>query len=73
MGDCSTKTSNENPTVELFMTILVNIANVSCIYSKYIVNRLTIYCKSIADLQRIDYKSIAHRCQPRCKSSVSLM
>jgi uncharacterized protein with PQ loop repeat len=28
MGDCSTKTSNENPNVELFMTILVNIANV---------------------------------------------
>ena len=29
MGDdCSTKTSNENPSVELFMTILVNIGNV---------------------------------------------
>ena len=28
MGDCSTKTSNENPNVELFMTILVNIGNV---------------------------------------------
>ncbi len=27
MGDCSTKTSNENPNVELFMTILVNIGN----------------------------------------------
>ena len=34
MGDCSTKTSNENPNVELFMTILVNIANVlSILYS----------------------------------------
>jgi uncharacterized protein with PQ loop repeat len=28
MGDCSTKTNNENPNVELFMTILVNIGNV---------------------------------------------
>jgi uncharacterized protein with PQ loop repeat len=28
MGDCSTKTSNENPSVELFMTILVNIGNI---------------------------------------------
>jgi uncharacterized protein with PQ loop repeat len=28
MGDCTTKTNNENPNVELFMTILVNIANV---------------------------------------------
>jgi uncharacterized protein with PQ loop repeat len=28
MGDCSTKINNENPNVELFMTILVNIANV---------------------------------------------
>jgi uncharacterized protein with PQ loop repeat len=30
MGDCSNKTNanNENPSVELFMTILVNIANV---------------------------------------------
>lgn len=29
MGDCSTKTSNnENPNVELFMTIIVNIGNV---------------------------------------------
>lgn len=28
MGDCSTKTSNENPNIELFMTILVNIGNV---------------------------------------------
>lgn len=28
MGDCSTKTSNENPNVELFMTILVNIGNI---------------------------------------------
>ena len=29
MGDnCSTKTSNENPSVEIFMTILVNIGNV---------------------------------------------
>ena len=28
MGDCSMKTSNENPNVELFMTVLVNIANV---------------------------------------------
>ena len=28
MGDCSTKTSNDNPNVELFMTILVNIGNV---------------------------------------------
>jgi uncharacterized protein with PQ loop repeat len=28
MGDCSTKTNNENPSVELFMTILVNIGNV---------------------------------------------
>lgn len=29
MGDCSTKTSNnENPSVELFMTIIVNIGNV---------------------------------------------
>ena len=30
MGDCSTKTnaSNENPNVELFMTIIVNIGNI---------------------------------------------
>ena len=28
MGDCTTKTNNENPNVELFMTILVNIGNV---------------------------------------------
>ncbi len=28
MGDCSTKTNNQNPSVELFMTILVNIGNV---------------------------------------------
>jgi uncharacterized protein with PQ loop repeat len=28
MGDCSTKTNNENPSIELFMTILVNIGNV---------------------------------------------
>jgi uncharacterized protein with PQ loop repeat len=28
MADCSTKTNNENPSVELFMTILVNIGNV---------------------------------------------
>ena len=28
MGDCSTKTNNENPSVELFMTILVNIGNI---------------------------------------------
>ena len=28
MGDCSTKTNNENPSVELFMTIIVNIGNV---------------------------------------------
>ena len=28
MGDCTTKTNNENPSVELFMTILVNIGNV---------------------------------------------
>lgn len=28
MGDCSTKTNNENPNVELFMTIIVNIGNV---------------------------------------------
>ena len=28
MGDCITKTNNENPNVELFMTILVNIGNV---------------------------------------------
>lgn len=34
MGDCSTKTSNENPNVELFMTILVNIGNVlSVVYN----------------------------------------
>jgi uncharacterized protein with PQ loop repeat len=28
MADCSTKTNNENPNIELFMTILVNIGNV---------------------------------------------
>ena len=28
MGDCSTKTNNENPSIELFMTIIVNIGNV---------------------------------------------
>jgi uncharacterized protein with PQ loop repeat len=28
MGDCSGKTNNENPSVELFMTIIVNIGNV---------------------------------------------
>ena len=28
MGDCSTNTNNENPSVELFMTIIVNIGNV---------------------------------------------
>lgn len=28
MGDCSTKTNNENPSVELFMTVIVNIGNV---------------------------------------------
>ena len=28
MGDCSGKTNNENPNVELFMTIIVNIGNV---------------------------------------------
>jgi uncharacterized protein with PQ loop repeat len=28
MGDCNTKINNENPNVELFMTILVNIGNV---------------------------------------------
>jgi uncharacterized protein with PQ loop repeat len=28
MGDCSTKTMNENPNVELFMTIIVNIGNI---------------------------------------------
>ena len=34
MGDCSTKTSNENPSVELFMIILVNIGNVlSVVYN----------------------------------------
>jgi uncharacterized protein with PQ loop repeat len=34
MGDCSTKTSNENPNVELFMTILVNIGNIlSVVYN----------------------------------------
>lgn len=34
MGDCSTKTNSENPSVELFMTILVNIGNVlSVIYN----------------------------------------
>ena len=34
MGDCSTKTNNENPNVELFMTILVNIGNVlSVVYN----------------------------------------
>lgn len=34
MGDCSTKPNNENPSVELFMTILVNIGNVlSVIYN----------------------------------------
>ena len=34
MADCSTKTNNENPSVELFMTILVNIGNIlSVIYN----------------------------------------
>jgi uncharacterized protein with PQ loop repeat len=34
MGDCSTKTNNENPSVELFMTILVNIGNIlSIVYN----------------------------------------
>jgi len=34
MGDCSTKTNNENPNVELLMTILVNIGNVlSVVYN----------------------------------------
>jgi len=34
MGDCSTKTNNENPNVELFMTILVNIGNaLSVVYN----------------------------------------
>jgi uncharacterized protein with PQ loop repeat len=34
MGDCSTKTNNENPNVELFMTILVNIGNIlSVVYN----------------------------------------
>ena len=28
MGDCSGQTNNENPSVELFMTIIVNIGNV---------------------------------------------
>ena len=28
MGDCSGKTNNENPSVELFMTIIINIGNV---------------------------------------------
>ena len=28
MGDCNTKTNNENQSVELFMTIIVNIGNV---------------------------------------------
>ena len=34
MGDCSTKTNNENPNVELFMAILVNIGNIlSVVYN----------------------------------------
>jgi uncharacterized protein with PQ loop repeat len=34
MGDCSTKTNNENPNVELFMIILVNIGNIlSVVYN----------------------------------------
>ena len=34
MGDCSTKTNNENPSVELFMTVLVNIGNIlSIVYN----------------------------------------
>ena len=34
MGDCSTKTNNENPSVELFMMILVNIGNIlSVVYN----------------------------------------
>jgi uncharacterized protein with PQ loop repeat len=34
MGDCSTKTNNENPNVELFMMILVNIGNIlSVVYN----------------------------------------
>ena len=34
MGDCSTKTNNENPNVELFMTIIVNIGNIlSVVYN----------------------------------------
>lgn len=34
MGDCSTKTNNENPSVELFMTILVNVGNIlSIVYN----------------------------------------
>jgi uncharacterized protein with PQ loop repeat len=28
MGDCSTKANNEDPSVELFMTIIVNIGNI---------------------------------------------
>lgn len=34
MGDCSTRMNNENPSVELFMTILVNIGNIlSVVYN----------------------------------------